>query len=279
MPTPASNHLQPILTYGSEIYGFENIELLEKVHSNFLRKLTGARKSTPMYMLYGELGRYPIDIVVKTRMISFWNRMISGKEHKLSVIIYKYMLNQNIECKWINKIKEILDKTGHSFLWNNQPFCNTRNLPQKIKHNLIDQFKQDWWSKLENSMKGKIYKSFKSEFGLERYFIKLPKNEIIPLFKYRTANHNLPVERGRYDHTPFENRICTLCNKGESGTEKHYLLSCSYFDNSRNNVLDNPSLHNTDYHFKRLLSADSEDELKKLSRFVNIIIREFKNIN
>ena len=52
----------PILMYGSEIYGFENIDIIEKVHNNFLRKITKARKSTPMYMIYGELGRHPLSI-------------------------------------------------------------------------------------------------------------------------------------------------------------------------------------------------------------------------
>ena len=36
--------------------------MIENVHKEFLRKLTGARKSTPLYMLYGELGRYPLEI-------------------------------------------------------------------------------------------------------------------------------------------------------------------------------------------------------------------------
>ena len=50
------------VTFGSEIFGFENIEIIERVHNNFLRKITKARKSTPMYMIYGELGRYPLSI-------------------------------------------------------------------------------------------------------------------------------------------------------------------------------------------------------------------------
>ena len=69
----------PILTYGSEIFGFENIDILERVHNNFLRKITKARKSTPISFLYGELGRHPIAINIKTRMISFWCRTLQGE--------------------------------------------------------------------------------------------------------------------------------------------------------------------------------------------------------
>ena len=73
--------------------------MIENVHKEFLRKLTGACKSTPLYMLYGELGRYPLEIIIKTRMVSFWNKLIMGKENKLSMKIYRYMLNQNIMWK------------------------------------------------------------------------------------------------------------------------------------------------------------------------------------
>jgi hypothetical protein len=40
-------------------------------------------------MVYGELGRYPLDIDIKVRTISFWAKLISGKQTKLSAIIYK----------------------------------------------------------------------------------------------------------------------------------------------------------------------------------------------
>jgi hypothetical protein len=31
-------------------------------------------------MVYGELGRYPIDIDIKVRTISYWARLLSGKQ-------------------------------------------------------------------------------------------------------------------------------------------------------------------------------------------------------
>jgi hypothetical protein len=49
----------PMLTYGSEIWGYENIDILEKVHVKFCKLLLNLKTSTPNFMLYGELGRYP----------------------------------------------------------------------------------------------------------------------------------------------------------------------------------------------------------------------------
>ena len=61
----------PILTYASEIWGFENLEIIEKIHTDFLRKITKSRKSTPLYIIYAELGRFPIEVSIKTRMVIF----------------------------------------------------------------------------------------------------------------------------------------------------------------------------------------------------------------
>jgi hypothetical protein len=124
----------PILTYGSEIYGFENLDLLEKVHNDFLRKLTNARRSTPINFLYGELGRYPISIVVKSRMISFWNRLLIGDGNKLSEQIFKYMVNlPNSNFKWLSEIRNILNTVGRPDLWQNQ-----FQLTQKIYINKLN---------------------------------------------------------------------------------------------------------------------------------------------
>jgi hypothetical protein len=48
-------------------------------------------------MIYGELGRYSLEIDIKSRIISFWAKLLSGKELKLSKIIYNlcYNLAQN----------------------------------------------------------------------------------------------------------------------------------------------------------------------------------------
>ena len=39
----------PILIYGSEIWGFENLDIIEKLHNDFLRTITKLRKSTPIF--------------------------------------------------------------------------------------------------------------------------------------------------------------------------------------------------------------------------------------
>jgi hypothetical protein len=57
------------MTTGSEIWGYENIDILEKVHVKFCKLLLNLKTSTPNFMLYGELGRYPLNITVKLKIL------------------------------------------------------------------------------------------------------------------------------------------------------------------------------------------------------------------
>jgi hypothetical protein len=68
----------PILTYGCEIWGYENTKQIEKLHLQFCRNILGVRTTTPNVMTWGELGRTPIDICIKLRIVNFWNRFISN---------------------------------------------------------------------------------------------------------------------------------------------------------------------------------------------------------
>ena len=67
-------------------------KIIENLHNDFLRQITNLRKSTPIYMLYTELGRHPIQINIKSRMIGFWLSIVNGKGSKLSKLLYSIML-------------------------------------------------------------------------------------------------------------------------------------------------------------------------------------------
>ena len=81
----------PMLTYGSEIWGYETIDILEKKHVKVCKLLLNLKTSTSNFMLYGELGRYPLNITVKLKILSFWSKLIDGKQSKLSSLIYRLL--------------------------------------------------------------------------------------------------------------------------------------------------------------------------------------------
>ena len=110
----------PFLLYGSKIWGFEKFSLMGNICNKFLKLLLPVRKTTPSYLLYGELGRYPVHISVKLRMIAFWFRLQS----KLSLLVYNLLLNDMnnhvYNHKWIVFVKSILDAAGYTHVWISQ---------------------------------------------------------------------------------------------------------------------------------------------------------------
>ena len=52
--------VKPILLYGCEMWGFGNIDIIERVHLKFCKLILNLKKSTPNFMIYGELGIYPM---------------------------------------------------------------------------------------------------------------------------------------------------------------------------------------------------------------------------
>ena len=222
------NTVLPILTYGSEVFGYENLEMLERIHTSFLRKITKTRKSTPLYALYAELGRYPIQLTVKCRMISFWNRIITGKQTKITYHLYTALrVTPNFESKWLNHIKGILNEAGRPDIWHTQSDISSNNISRIIKAHLIDQNKQNWHSSLQIRLKAD-YEANKDNIVLEPYFLKLQPKHSIPLVKFRTGNHRFPVEIYRWEGIPLSERKCTLCNSNDIGDEYHYLLKCNF---------------------------------------------------
>ena len=132
-------------------------------------------------MLYGELGRYPINILCKSRMVGFWQRIINGKHDKNAYRLYKILLSMHqrdlFHSWWLLCIKECLISSGLNDMWNSQ---DTAHVPQSIgkmvKLKLIENFKQVWRESVFNSAKCLNYRIFKTDLVFEQYFHLLPND-------------------------------------------------------------------------------------------------------
>ena len=266
----------PILTYSSEIWGFENKGIIEKIHLQFCKKILGVRSSTPNFMVYGELGRFPIEISIKIRMICFWNKMLMN-ENKLSSKIYRLLFNLHVngnrDFKWINYVKSIFDETGFSHLWNDQIPLNTQFLKLSVKQRLQDHFIQKWFSDMINSSRGEFYSKFKSEFKLENYLLNLNSTNRTYITKLRTCNLKFPIETGRWLGVPKEERLCNLC-KNSVGNEFHYIFCCEMLNDVRAKHLNKYFLNNpNEIKMYKMLNIGNTQVLTQLSILLKKIVK------
>ena len=269
---------KPILLYGCEIWGYCNLDIIERVHLKFCKLLLNLKKSTPNYMIYGELGILPMSVFIKSRMVNFWIRTLDGKENKLSCILYKSLYhkyeNNNVNSRWIKFIHNILNDCGLNYVWQFQHFMKfDKNwLNTTVKNILNDQFKQAWNSDLENSPKAFSYRIFKTEHCFETYLDQLNERDRITLIRFRTTNHKLPIETGRWLNIDRNDRICTFCNSNKLGDEFHYLLECSTFQDDRRKNLGNYFMYRCNIlKFRQLLQNNNLHKLRKLCTFIRTI--------
>ena len=57
---------------------------LKKVHTKFCKFIFGVSKCSHNMPIYGELGRYPLSITIKQRMVCYWTRILKSNQHKLN---------------------------------------------------------------------------------------------------------------------------------------------------------------------------------------------------
>ena len=100
------------------------------------------------------------------------------------------------------------------------------SLGKRIKRNLLDQFLQNWNAQMHDSSKGRNYGLFKTDTNREKYIINLNGSLFDSMIRFRTANHKLPIETGRWNNTDLSGRKCKLCTENDLGDEYHYLLRC-----------------------------------------------------
>ena len=72
--------IMPILLYGTEVWGCENVDIIDKFYLKFCKSLLDVKQTTPSVMVYGELGALPLHLKIKCRVLNFWYRIVSGKK-------------------------------------------------------------------------------------------------------------------------------------------------------------------------------------------------------
>ena len=115
----------PKLLYGCEIWGYRNLNTLEKLHLKFCKIVLKLKKSTPDIMVYGETGRCDLEYYASKRIINFWGTIACGKKSKLSYIIYnlckqRYMRDIRSAPEWFVNLANMLNRFDINFIPNQE---------------------------------------------------------------------------------------------------------------------------------------------------------------
>jgi len=266
----------PIMLYGSEVWGYSDLKLLGKLQIKFCKIILNVKKSTPNNMVLGELGTFPLELAVHTRMVTFWCKLIQGYPFKISFNLYSLLCKLDNVSPWIKHLQTILNNCGLTWIWSSQALdINSDWLKEKIKQNYRDQFIQNWNSTISNSSKCNIYRLFKTEFRFEPYLNQLPFKLCNYLTKFRCRSTRIPVESGIFIGLERKDRLCKLCPLNVVGDEYHYIFECTLFTSERKQFLAEKYSKNPTIHKIKTLFNTSGMELINLCKFIKCIMHQF----
>lgn len=266
----------PVLLYGCEIWGFQTLYLIEKLQLKFFKYMLKLRKSTPSHMVYGETGKFPINIDIKSRLLVYWYKLACAQNcNKLSSVVYNLLYKMHVNGRhsndYITFVKNTLIEIGLPGVWENQKTINM-NIPwfkKYIKTTLQNQFIQHWQHVLDTNSIYTIYRMVKPTFTQSPYIKILINSCSIPIARFITTNNNLPINVLRFVNIDRNERLCTKCNRRDIGDEFHFLFICPFFHEKRREVLANKYTQRPNaITFETLLNASDKKTLLKLKHFI-----------
>ena len=232
-----NNTISPILLYGSEVWGaYENLSAddwdkndIEKVHTQFLKRILGVKRSTTNILVRGELGRYPLSTQINTRNANFLKHIqIDQDQNTFAHQALKYEKSVKDRTTVTTNITQLTDDSI------------TSKTKASIKNTFQQQYQKKWYELVQASPKALVHKSYKNSIRYEQY-LSMVQNRFDRriITKLRLSDHCLAIESGRHTkpQTPREKRFCKECpNKIED--ETHFILSCPSFSSERDTFLE-----------------------------------------
>ena len=232
--------ITPILLYGSEVWSpylnndesnWDSTEI-EKVHTQFLKRILGVNRSTTNALVRSELGRHSLQDPILSRNINYIKYIEQKGEQTLvkqaANYEYLYAEKRHTLYRLFNNLEANLLTT------HNNNIGNIKTMSRPKLRNLINEISNSQWqAQISSLSKADTYKQFKNRVKFENYLSNIKnRKHRVAYTKYRLSDHCLMIEVGRHNRpiTPRDQRFCPFC-PSMLEDEKHFLLQCSAYKN------------------------------------------------
>lgn len=264
--------VSPILLYGSEVWGFDNVSIVEAVHLAACKRFLGVKTSTPNSVVYGECGRYPLYISMYKRIIKYWIRILNLQDSRYVKLSYNMLLQLAMHGKmnWVYKVKQLLCSNGFGFIWEQQRIDNVPAFISEFTLRLKLSFEQEWHNSLATSTKTNTYSLFKLSVCYEPYLKSITIAKFrVALARFRCGSHCLRIETGRYHNEPVELRTCNICKLPYIEDEYHFMFICNHYCDLRKTYLpEKYYTYPTKHKYCIMMTSVNERLCKNIAMFI-----------
>ena len=104
------------------MWGLNQAENVEIVHSKFCKRILNVKMTTNSLSLLSELGRFPLIIGRKIRIVKYWLKLFHNKTKNCILSTIVRLQNQEIQNdsqvkNWCNRVKSLLESSGFNEIW------------------------------------------------------------------------------------------------------------------------------------------------------------------
>ena len=230
--------ISPILLYGSEVWGpylninYKNWEStpIEKLHTQYIKRLLRVNRSTTNFLTRADTGRNPLMAPILAQNINY----IKYEENKNDSTLAKQALNyEKTLTTGRSTILTLLQNHENGFKQNLKENEHIMTVGKfKLRKVVYEVFNTLWQQQIPTYPKADTCKLFKNRIKLEKYLTIIDNRKLRVMYtEFRLSDHKLAIEEGRRKRpfVPREQRMCPLCSL-EVENEIHFLIHCNKYD-------------------------------------------------
>ena len=251
--------VQPIIDYGASVWGNKEHSCIKAVQHRASRFYLGLGKYAPVAGVVGEMGwKQPAQKVWKA-VTRQWCRLSNMPTTRLNARVFVWARRKALGgvksgCKKIIDFYKGLD------VWNTLQPPHVFDIDSAIINVdcvMTSHFENQWLMDVcrEEGITGRgrnklrTYRLFKTSFGTSHYVkdSHLTGAQRSAMAKMRCGVAPIRLETGRYENLNENERICPMCNSGAIESEEHVMISCSLYNDVRNDLFNTAQSENSDF--------------------------------
>ena len=210
-----------IVCYASQVWGFHNYDVVEKIFRFFLKKMLRLPGNTPNYVLYLESGQDPIFVYALKLHWTYILQTFRLQDHRFR----KIMLEVGIvgEHKWFKMLRGTAQSLDHWDSFSNFTYEGLKKPFDNLYDCVVLRERQRLLDQVMLGVYHPTYKTIKFEWGREKYFCdNLSLREIRYILMARSDM--LPLSQKLwFSQADFD---CTFCNLHSAEDGEHFLINC-----------------------------------------------------
>eukprot|EP00884_Botryococcus_braunii_P005867 jgi/Botrbrau1/15281/Bobra.97_1s0007.1 len=245
--------LPPLISYGCEVWAFRcfqgrqlssgkpsSIPLLD-AHKRVLAQILGVRRTIPEEIINCELNIFSLWSTWILRMARFWNNIAAMRPDSLHYKVLMHDIRLAIvegRETFSGTLMQQLKKLGY-YIADHVRFDRALQIDISQVKDLLDRKSDMIWDDLDISPRTcasprALFCRYLRWFARPPHVprrksalkLHLPNCTLRTFMQFRLGCHDLPIDKGRQQGIPRDQRICTRCSLELVGDEHHLLFTC-----------------------------------------------------